>query len=75
MRKRGIRGYDPGSDFEIDEAHEFIDMLVKIDQQAQYRVGSIEFLGVNTVTQEKLMESLPSPERFLTGPGWTTSSK
>jgi hypothetical protein len=50
-------------------------MVVKIDQQAQYRVGSIEFLGVNTVTQEKLMESLPSPERFLTGPGWTTSSK
>jgi len=36
-------------------------MVLKIDQQAQYRVGSIEFLGVNTVTREKLMESLPRP--------------
>ena len=26
----------PGPDFEIDEAHESIDMVVKIDQQAQY---------------------------------------
>jgi outer membrane protein assembly factor BamA len=44
---------------EIDETHETIDMVLKIDQQAQYRVGSIEFLGVNTLTREKLMESLP----------------
>ena len=43
----------------IDEVHKTIDMVIKIDQQAQYRVGSIEFLGVNTLAQEKLMESLP----------------
>ena len=46
-------------EFEIDEAHKTIDMVLKIDQQVQYRVGSIEFLGVNTVTREKLTESLP----------------
>ena len=38
-----------------------IDMVLKIDQQMQFRVGSIEFLGVNTGTQEKLMESLAKP--------------
>jgi outer membrane translocation and assembly module TamA len=59
--REGYVDMTPGPDFEIDEAHEAIDMVVKIDQQAQYRVGSIEFLGVNTVTQEKLMESLPKP--------------
>ena len=37
------------------------DLVVKIDQQVQSRVGSIEFLGVNAVTREKLMESLPKP--------------
>ena len=50
-----------GPEFEIDEARGAIDMVLKIDQQAQYRVGSIEMLGVNTMTREKLMESLPKP--------------
>jgi outer membrane protein assembly factor BamA len=59
--REGYVDMTPGPDFEIDEAHEAIDMVVKIDQQVQYRVGSIEFLGVNTVTREKLMESLPKP--------------
>jgi outer membrane protein assembly factor BamA len=45
----------------IDEGRGIIDVVLKIDQQVQYRVGSIEFLGTNTVTQEKLMESLPKP--------------
>jgi hypothetical protein len=40
-------------DLQIDEAHETIDVVLKIDPQAQYRVGSIEFLDVNTVTREK----------------------
>jgi outer membrane protein assembly factor BamA len=54
-------------DFQIDEAHETIEMVLKIDQQAQYRVGTIEFLGVNTVTQEKLMKSLPEPGEVFDG--------
>jgi outer membrane protein assembly factor BamA len=54
-------------DFQIDEAHETIDMVLKIDQQAQYRVGSIEFLGVDTVTREKLMKSLPKPGDVFDG--------
>ena len=36
-------------------------VMVKIDQQVQYRVGTIEFLGVDSMTREKLSESLPKP--------------
>ena len=66
--REGYVDMTPGPDFEIDEPHEAIDMVVKIDQQAQYRVGSIEFLGVTTVTQEKLMETLPKPGEIF---DWT----
>ena len=48
-------------DTAVDDARRTIDLVVRIDQQVQYRVGSIEFLGVNVVTQAKLMESLPKP--------------
>jgi outer membrane translocation and assembly module TamA len=51
----------------IDAVHKTIDMVIKIDQQAQYRVGSIEFLGVNTLAQEKLMESLPKSGEVFDG--------
>ena len=43
----------------IDESHETVDMVLKIDPGAQYRIGSVDFLGVNAVTREKLIESLP----------------
>src|SRR2546430_17488666 len=51
----------PEPDTEVDEDRKTVDLVVKIDQQVQYRVGRIEFLGVNAVTREKLMESLPKP--------------
>jgi outer membrane protein assembly factor BamA len=60
----GREGYvdmTPEPDTEVDEARRVIDMVVKIDQQVQYRVGSIEFLGLNAVIREKLVESLPKP--------------
>jgi outer membrane protein assembly factor BamA len=60
----GREGYvdmTPEPNTEIDSDRRTIDLVVKIDQQVQYRVGSIEFLGVNAVTREKLMESLPRP--------------
>jgi outer membrane translocation and assembly module TamA len=63
-RAYGREGYldmTPEPDTEVDDAHRTIDLVVKIDQQVQYRVGSIELLGVNAVTREKLMESLPKP--------------
>jgi outer membrane translocation and assembly module TamA len=59
----------------IDERLKTIDLVCRIYQGPQYRVGSIEILGMNTVTQEKLRESLPKPgevfdrvrlEEFLT---------
>jgi outer membrane protein assembly factor BamA len=60
----GREGYvdmAPEPDTEVDEDRKTVDLVVKIDQQVQYRVGSIEFLGVTAVTREKLMESLPKP--------------
>jgi len=60
----GREGYvdmTPEPDTEVHEDRKTVDLVVKIDQQAQYRVGSIEFLGVNAVTREKLIESLPKP--------------
>jgi outer membrane protein assembly factor BamA len=60
----GREGYvdmTPEPDTEVHEDRKTVDLVVKIDQQVQYRVGSIEFLGVNAVTREKLMESLPKP--------------
>jgi hypothetical protein len=51
----------PEPDTEVDGERRTVDLLVKVDQQVQYRVGSIEFLGVDTVTREKLIESLPKP--------------
>jgi outer membrane protein assembly factor BamA len=59
----------------IDERLKTIDLVCRIDQGPQYRVGSIEILGMNTVTRNKLLESLPKPgevfdrvrlEEFLT---------
>ena len=63
-RVYGREGYidmTPEPQTQVDDDRGTIDMVVKVDQQAQYRVGSIEFLGVDTVTREKLMESLPKP--------------
>ncbi len=59
--REGYGDMTPEPDTEVDEDRKTIDLVVKIDQQVQYRVGSIEFLGVNAVTREKLMESLPKP--------------
>jgi outer membrane protein assembly factor BamA len=53
--------------FAIDEAHETIDMVLKINQEAQYRIGSIELLGVTAATQHKLLESLPKSGQIFDG--------
>jgi len=55
-------------EIQVDDERGTIDLVIKIDQQLQYRVGSIEFLGVDSMTREKLSESLPKPgEVFDTG--------
>lgn len=43
----------------VDDARETIDLVIRIDQPAQYRVANVEFLGVSPVTQETLLQSLP----------------
>ena len=63
-RVYGREGYvdmTPEPETQVDEERGTIDLVVRIDQQAQYRVGSIEFLGVDSMTREKLIESLPKP--------------
>ena len=63
-RVYGREGYidvTPEPETHVDDERETIDLVIKIDQQVQYHVGSIEFLGVNSVTRVKLMESLPKP--------------
>ena len=63
-RAYGREGYvdmTPEPETEIDDHSRTIDLVIKVDQQTQYRVGSIEFWGVNAATREKLMESLPKP--------------
>jgi outer membrane protein assembly factor BamA len=56
---------EPVSD--IDDAHGTIDVVLKINQEAQYRVGRIELLGVNVTTQQKLMDSLPKSGQVFDG--------
>lgn len=63
-RAYGREGYvdmTPEPDTQVDDARGTVDLVIKIDQQTQYRVGSIEFLGLNDVTQGKFRESLPQP--------------
>ena len=67
-RAYGREGYvdvAPEPDTAIDDDSRTIDLVVKIDQNVQYRVGSIEFLGINAATREKLMESLPQPGQIF----------
>jgi outer membrane protein assembly factor BamA len=71
LRKAYVReGYvdmTAGPILAIDEAHETIDMVLKISQEAQYRIGSIEVLGVNAATQQKLLDSLPRSGQIFDG--------
>ncbi len=67
-RVYGRKGYvdmTPEPETQVDEERRTVDLVVKIDQQAQYRVGSIEFLGVESMTREKLIESLPKPREVF----------
>ena len=67
-RAYGREGYvdmTPEPDTAVDNDRQTIDLVIKIDQQVQYRVGSIDFLGINAATREKLMESLPKPGEIL----------
>ena len=67
-RAYGREGYvdmTPEPDTAVDNDLQTIDLVIKIDQQVQYRVGSIELLGVNAATREKLIESLPKPGEIL----------
>ena len=54
-------------DFNIDEDRGTVDVVLQIDQQIQYRIGSIEILGPNIATREKLMESLPKIGEIFDG--------
>lgn len=59
--RQGYVDATPEPETQVDEERGTVDLVVKIDQQVQYRVGTIEFLGVDSMTREKLIESLPKP--------------
>ena len=59
--RQGYVDATPEPETQIDEERGTVGLVVKIDQQLQYHVGSIEFLGGDSVTREKLSESLPKP--------------
>jgi outer membrane protein assembly factor BamA len=65
--RRGYADMTVEPEFQIQDAHNTIDMVLKIDRQVQYRVGGIEFLGVNATTREKLVRSLPKPGDIYDG--------
>jgi len=57
--REGYVDATPEAETQVDEKRRSIDLVVRIDQQVQYRVGSIEFRGVDSMTREKLIEWLP----------------
>ena len=59
--REGYVDMTPEPDTAVDDALRTVELVVKVDEQVQYRVGSIEFLGVDSMTREKLLESLPKP--------------
>ena len=59
--QQGYVDATPEPETQVDEERGTVDLVVKIDQQVQYRVGTIEFLGVDSMTRKKLSESLPKP--------------
>jgi len=59
--REGYVDATPEPETQVDEKRRTIDLVVRIDQQVQYRVGSIEFRGVDSMTREKLIEWLPKP--------------
>ena len=67
-RLYGREGYidmTPEPETQVDDDRKTIDLVIRIDQQTQYRVGSIEFLGVSDAMRQKLVESLPKPGEVL----------
>ena len=53
---------EPGLD--IDDTSRIIDLTMKIDEEPQYRVGKIDFLGLDEKTQSQLCPTTP-PRRSL----------
>jgi hypothetical protein len=46
-------------EFEIDESRRVVNVTLKVDAQARYRIRSIELPGPDIATREKLMQFLP----------------
>ena len=66
--RQGYIDMTPEPETQVNDENKTVDLVVKIDQQVQYRVGSIEFLGVSNTTQVKLMDSLPKPGEIFDRP-------
>ena len=52
----------PNPNFDINDAAKRIDLVIALDQQVQYRVGEISFLGDNLIA-ERIVKSILKPGR------------
>lgn len=52
-------------DFSIDDASHVISLILRIDEQKPYRVGSIEILGPGNEIKERLLGGLPKPGEIM----------
>jgi outer membrane protein assembly factor BamA len=66
-RREGYVDMTSQPEFAIEDDRKIINVGIKIDEQVQYRVGSVEFLGVNAVTRERLMGSFLKPGDVFDG--------
>lgn len=53
-RARGYIDITPVPETTVDEERSRIDLLIKLDQQQQYTIAKIAFLGLDSVTQNQL---------------------
>ncbi len=66
------RGYidmtaEPQFDVEDSRHWHVMNIVFRIDQQKQYRMGAIEIWGLDTVTKERLLKSLPQLGELFDG--------
>jgi outer membrane translocation and assembly module TamA len=56
--------FNPNPVLKIDDASKRIDMTLELDQEKQYRVGEVQFLGHDTVAEQMIRSNLKVGEPF-----------
>jgi outer membrane protein assembly factor BamA len=56
--------FTPTPNFDIDDAARRINLTLELDQQQQYRVGKVNFLGDNSIAEQIVTSKLKAGEPF-----------